>query len=54
MDELYEALGEVVGAEEGTECYKSYLLVPDVLQSYSEPNSVMVTALCLACVRFAV
>lgn len=28
LDELYDALAEVVGAEETTECYKSYLLVP--------------------------
>ncbi|XP_071247537.1 protein-lysine N-methyltransferase EEF2KMT isoform X3 [Salvelinus alpinus] len=27
LDELYDALGEVLGVEEGTECYKSYLLV---------------------------
>ncbi|XP_075998948.1 protein-lysine N-methyltransferase EEF2KMT [Genypterus blacodes] len=26
LDELYDALGEVLGAAEGTECYKSYLL----------------------------
>ncbi|KAK2832970.1 hypothetical protein Q5P01_016859 [Channa striata] len=26
LDELYDALAEVVGAEETTECYKSYLL----------------------------
>lgn len=29
LDELYDALGEVVGAEDTTECYKSYLLVPE-------------------------
>lgn len=28
LDELYDALAEVVGAEDTTECYKSYLLVP--------------------------
>lgn len=28
LDELYDALAEVVGAEETMECYKSYLLVP--------------------------
>lgn len=27
LDELYEALAEVVGAQDTTECYKSYLLV---------------------------
>lgn len=26
LDELYDALGDVLGTEEGTECYKSYLL----------------------------
>uniref|UniRef100_A0A8C6UCS3 Eukaryotic elongation factor 2 lysine methyltransferase n=1 Tax=Neogobius melanostomus TaxID=47308 RepID=A0A8C6UCS3_9GOBI len=26
LDELYDALGEVIGAEETTECYKSYFL----------------------------
>lgn len=29
LDELYDALAEVVGAEDTTECYKSYLLVPE-------------------------
>ncbi len=31
LDELYDALAEVVGAEDMTECYKSYLLVPAVI-----------------------
>lgn len=31
LDELYEALAEVLGAEETTECYKSYLLVLNTL-----------------------
>uniref|UniRef100_UPI003AAE47AE protein-lysine N-methyltransferase EEF2KMT isoform X1 n=1 Tax=Centroberyx gerrardi TaxID=166262 RepID=UPI003AAE47AE len=26
LDELYDALGQVLGAEEGAECYKSYIL----------------------------
>lgn len=29
LDELYDTLAEVVGAEDKTECYKSYLLVPE-------------------------
>lgn len=29
LDELYDALAEVVGAEDTTESYKSYLLVPE-------------------------
>lgn len=28
LDELYDALAEVIAAEDTTECYKSYLLVP--------------------------
>lgn len=27
LDELYDALAEVVGTEDTTQCYKSYLLV---------------------------
>ncbi len=30
LDELYDALAEVLGAEDTTECYKSYLLVSDL------------------------
>lgn len=33
LDELYDALAEVVGAEDTTECYKSYMLVPTLLHT---------------------
>ena len=33
LDELYDALAEVVAAEDTTECYKSYLLVLNLLQT---------------------
>lgn len=33
LDELYDALGEVVTAADTPVCYKSYLLVPDSTRS---------------------
>lgn len=33
LDELYDTLAEVVGAEDTTECYKSYMLVPTLLHT---------------------
>ncbi|XP_051244604.1 protein-lysine N-methyltransferase EEF2KMT isoform X2 [Dicentrarchus labrax] len=42
LDELYDALAEVVGAEDTTECYKSYLLV---LVSVLQPSGDAVSLL---------
>uniref|UniRef100_A0A8C7JV69 Eukaryotic elongation factor 2 lysine methyltransferase n=1 Tax=Oncorhynchus kisutch TaxID=8019 RepID=A0A8C7JV69_ONCKI len=41
LDELYDALGEVLGVEEGTECYKSYLLPCGEAVSLSESTAVI-------------
>ncbi|XP_056144264.1 protein-lysine N-methyltransferase EEF2KMT isoform X1 [Lampris incognitus] len=41
LDELYEALGEVMGAEEGAACYKSYLLPCGETVSLSENVAVI-------------
>lgn len=39
LDELYDALAEVVAVEETTECFKSYLLVPKLLQTLKHSSS---------------
>lgn len=43
LDELYDALAPVVGTEDTTECYKSYLLVLNVCYSAHQkgPHSVI-------------
>uniref|UniRef100_A0A667X9B9 Eukaryotic elongation factor 2 lysine methyltransferase n=1 Tax=Myripristis murdjan TaxID=586833 RepID=A0A667X9B9_9TELE len=41
LDELYEALGQVVGAKEGTNCYKTYLLPCGDAVSLSESVAVI-------------
>lgn len=43
LDELYDALAEVVGTEDTTQCYKSYLLVLNGLDSaYQGPEEQIV------------
>lgn len=45
LDELYDALAEVVGAEETAECYKSYLLVLNTHRSLNYNQALCIFSL---------